>query len=162
STDLVDAAREAAARVVVTLHDFWMGCPRGQRMTPDLTLCEDVVVERCADCLPRMWGPWFGRGRDGAAFEAGASRARDVAQLETYHAWIRDLLLRADAVVTPSSSSRAIFDRQGIPAARIRVVENGLDPAPFAAVPALRAARPAGDPFRFGFIGSVLPTKGVH
>ncbi len=162
STDLVDAAKEAGARVVVTLHDFWMGCPRGQRMTPELELCADVDVERCADCVPRMWGGWFGRGRDGEAYEPAASRARDVAQLERYHAWIRALLGRADAVVTPSRSSRALFDRQGIPASSITVVENGIDHAALAAVAASRTARPPDAPFRFGFIGSVLPTKGVH
>lgn len=162
STDLIDAAKELAARVVVTLHDFWMGCPRGQRMTPELSLCHDVDVTRCADCLPKMWGGWFGRGRDGDAFDTVGSRARDVAQLESYHQWIRDLLLRADVLVTPSASSREIFDRQGVPAARITVVENGLDHAPFADVAAARAARGASDGFRFGFIGSVLPTKGVH
>jgi len=123
-----------------------MGCPRGQRMTPELDLCHDVDVSKCAVCLPKMWGGWFGHGRD-------------VEQLEEYHAWIRGVLHRADALVTPSESSRAIFDRQGVPADSITVVENGLDHAPLAHV---AAARTPADHFRFGFIGSVLPTKGVH
>lgn len=156
STDLLDAARAAGATVVLTLHDFWMGCPRGQRMTRDLELCEDVVLERCAPCLESMWSGWFGVGRDGPG-DPVASRARDVAQLRDYHAWIAALLARADALVAPSASTRALFERQGVPPGRIRVVENGLDGA------ALRAPRAAGrGRFRFGFIGSVLPTKGVH
>ena len=146
STDLIDAAKDVGARVVVTLHDFWMGCPRGQRMTPELELCHTVDAARCAVCLPKMWGGWFGHGRD-------------VEQIDEYHAWIRGVLHRADALVTPSESSRALFDRQGVPAASITVVENGLDHAPLAGV---AAARAPSDTFRFGFIGSVLPTKGVH
>ncbi len=144
STDLIDAAREHGAGVVMTLHDFWMGCPRGQRMTPDLSLCQDIEPERCASCLARMWGGWFGHGRD-------------LEQLAAYHDWIRGLLSRADRLVTPSASSREVFARYGIPRERTSVVENGLDHAPFRAL-----ARAPADVFRFGFIGTVLPTKGVH
>ncbi|MBI4881615.1 MAG: glycosyltransferase family 4 protein [Planctomycetes bacterium] len=144
STDLIDAARQHGAGVAMTLHDFWMGCPRGQRMTPDLQLCQDIVPERCAACLARMWGGWFGRGRD-------------LEQLAAYHEWVHGLLLRVDRLITPSASSREVFSRYGIPRERITVVENGLDHAPFQAI-----ARAPADVFRFGFIGSVLPTKGVH
>ncbi len=157
STDLIDAARERGARVVMTLHDFWMGCPRGQRMTPELHLCHDVEVDRCAVCIPKMWGGWFGRGRDGEAFEPAASRAKDVAQLNEYHEWIRAVLSRCDRLVAPSESSREIYVRYGVPVERITVVENGLDHAPFRSIERTTSAS-----FRFGFIGSVLPTKGVH
>ena len=33
STDLLDAAKAVGARTVLTLHDFWMGCPRGQSIS---------------------------------------------------------------------------------------------------------------------------------
>ncbi|MFH0944242.1 MAG: glycosyltransferase family 4 protein [Planctomycetota bacterium] len=144
STDLIDAAREAGAKVVMTLHDFWMGCPRGQRMTPELFLCHEIDLRRCAECLPKMWGGWFGTGRD-------------QEQLEEYHQWIHGVLCRADRLVTPSASSRELFVDYGIPGERIRVVENGLEQD------ALRGlSRSNRGPFRFGFLGSVLPTKGVH
>ncbi len=147
STDLLDAAQESGARVVMTLHDFWMGCPRGQRMTKDLELCEDVVIEKCSPCLAAMWSGWF----------KGGAHPHDLAQLADYHEWIRGLLLRVDRLVTPSSAAREVFHRYGIPRARVTVVENGLDAAPLA-----RVAHEPSATFRVGFIGSVLPTKGVH
>ncbi len=149
STDLLDAAKDARARVVMTLHDFWMGCPRGQRMTPQLELCADVVVEKCSSCLHAMWSGWF----------KGGAHASDLALLSDYHSWIRGLLLRADRLVTPSETSRAVFHRYGIPRSRITVVENGLDAAPFRA---LARTPSASNGLRVGFVGSVLPTKGVH
>lgn len=157
STDLIDAAKARGARVVMTLHDFWMGCPRGQRMTPDLELCSEVVAEKCAPCLTRMWSGWFGAGRDGPSVPEDERRRRDLAAIGDYHDWIRGVLGRVDRLVTPSRSSRAIFARFGVPADRIAVVENGLDHEPFRAV-----RRVAAPHFRFGFIGTVLPTKGVH
>ena len=144
STDLIDAAREAGAKVVMTLHDFWMGCPRGQRMTPELELCTEIDVRRCAKCLPKMWGGWFGAGND-------------LEQLEEYHRWIRGLLCRVDRLVTPLASSRKLFVDYGIPGERIQVVENGLEQDSLRGI-----GRSNRGPFRFGFLGSVLPTKGVH
>jgi glycosyltransferase involved in cell wall biosynthesis len=157
STDLADEAKERGARVVMTLHDFWMGCPRGQRMTPELHLCETIEIERCAPCLTKMWSGWFGLGRDGADVPESARHARDLEQLRGYHRWIAGVLSRIDVLVTPSESSRQVFGRQGIPVDKIHVVENGLDHARFTAQERRHARR-----FRFGFIGSVLPTKGVR
>ena len=157
TTDLVDAARERGIRVVMTLHDFWMGCPRGQRMTRDLELCEDVVLERCVDCLQKMWSGWFGEGRHGPGLPPEEARRKDLEMLSEYHDWILSLLRRIDQLVTPSRSSRTIFGRYGVDESRIAVVENGLDPIPFRGIERTAAPR-----FRFGFIGSVLPTKGVH
>ena len=157
STDLIDVAQAYGARVVMTLHDFWMGCPRGQRMTPDLELCETIDIERCITCLPRLWGGWFGRGRDGASAPEEQVRQQDLQQMRSYHAWMRALLARVDRLVTPSAASRDLFIRYGIAGERIQVVENGLDQAPLQGLRRTRSER-----FRFGYIGSVLPTKGVH
>lgn len=33
TSDIVHLAKEGGTPVVMTLHDFWMGCPRGQRST---------------------------------------------------------------------------------------------------------------------------------
>ena len=40
SAGLVSAARKAGARTVLTLHDYWLSCPRdGLRMREDLAVC---------------------------------------------------------------------------------------------------------------------------
>lgn len=157
STDLIDAARARGLPVVMTLHDFWMGCPRGQRMTRELFLCEDVDVARCATCLPQMWSGWFGLGRDGPNVPEAERDRRDLEQLAQYHTWMRGLLGRVERLITPSRHSKLVFERYGIAPERIVVVENGLDDAPFRGITRTPSRR-----FRFGYVGSVLPTKGVH
>lgn len=160
STDLIDAAKQRGIGVVMTLHDFWMGCPRGQRITPALSLCETIEPRKCAPCLTAMWSGWFGVGRDGPDVPEEERTRRDLAQLARYHDWIRDRLLLVDRLVTPSESSRRLFGRQGIPVEKITVVVNGLDTAAFGSI--ARTPRDPAAPFRFGYLGSVIPTKGVH
>ena len=61
---VVAAAKAAGARVVVTTHDHWIGCPRGQRIDRWGQRCEEPDVGRCARCLrpDGLPGP-LGRGR---------------------------------------------------------------------------------------------------
>lgn len=52
SVGVAERARAAGARVVFTLHDFWLECPRfGQRLHSDGSICHEISPPRCADCL---------------------------------------------------------------------------------------------------------------
>jgi glycosyltransferase involved in cell wall biosynthesis len=52
SAGLVARARALGAKVVLTLHDYWLSCPRdGLRMRADLRLCETMDHAACARCL---------------------------------------------------------------------------------------------------------------
>lgn len=49
---ILDALARCRIPHVVTLHDFWSTCPRGQRLcATDGTLCTDVDVRKCGPCL---------------------------------------------------------------------------------------------------------------
>ncbi|MDA1264404.1 MAG: glycosyltransferase [Planctomycetota bacterium] len=53
SVGCLERARRAGARIVFTLHDFWLECPRfGQLVHGDGSVCVDVTPERCGTCLP--------------------------------------------------------------------------------------------------------------
>lgn len=57
SAGCLELARERGARVLFTLHDFWLECPRlGQLVHADGGLCHWVEHERCGTCLPSF--PW--------------------------------------------------------------------------------------------------------
>src|SRR5262245_5134506 len=159
STLIVERCRAAGARVVMTLHDFWMGCPRGQRITAGLDVCPTIRLGKCLPCLRELWPHLLGRGvlPDLPAEERDA---RDTARLEQYHAAMLRTLSSLDMIFTPSDFMRRIYVDYGVPAGRVRVVENGLPTGRWdrQAVP---RPRPGG-PLRIGFIGSVLPSKGVH
>lgn len=144
STGILEAARTIAPRVVMTLHDYWMGCPRGQRITPELERCETLEPARCATCVARMWPSFFGR-------------PDDAERMAGYQRTILERLALADVLVTPSEAARRVFVAQGVHPGKIRAVENGLDTERLSAV----RHRPS-DRFRVGYLGTVIPSKGVH
>lgn len=162
STRIVERCRAAGVPVLLTLHDFWMGCPRGQRITAALDLCPTIRLERCLPCLRELWPHLLGRG---AAPDLPAEErdARDLARLEDYHATVRATLAACDALVTPSDFLRRMYQDYGVPPGRITVVENGLPVERWRrALAAAPRRRREGGPLRAVFIGSVLPSKGPH
>lgn len=72
--DAVPAARAAGARVVVTVHDHWIDCARGQRINRMGDRCPGPSPTRCAPCvrpdgLPGPLGLWHLGARLKAAAE---------------------------------------------------------------------------------------------
>lgn len=64
SAGCVAAAKAHGARVLYTLHDYWLTCARmGQRVHTDGGLCRTVDFARCGTCLPaHAWTqPWAAR-----------------------------------------------------------------------------------------------------
>ncbi|HYC76670.1 MAG TPA: glycosyltransferase [Planctomycetota bacterium] len=141
STGVLDRAGDKGARVVATLHDFWTVCPRGQRITPELERCDVLDRSKCAPCLARLW-PHFDLTPE-------VLRAADDR--------LRARLRRCDAWIAPSRFHRDRMAEFGLDPARFRVVEHGLDLAPLVA-----ARRARTELRRVGFLGSVIPSKGVH
>jgi glycosyltransferase involved in cell wall biosynthesis len=53
SAGLLDLCEARGIPVVMTIHDFWLGCARfGQLLHPDGTRCAHVDPARCGTCLP--------------------------------------------------------------------------------------------------------------
>ncbi|MCA8949490.1 MAG: glycosyltransferase, partial [Planctomycetes bacterium] len=80
STDSVQTLKAAGIPVALTLHDYWLFCPRGQMFHIDHSVCTTAETARCADCLRRTF-PWWldeqnGHERVGAVHD----RARAVLQ----------------------------------------------------------------------------------
>lgn len=146
STGVLDVLQRRGIPVVVTLHDYWLMCPRGQMWHRRGELCEQVEPERCADCLAPTFGGWLPEGQ----------RHQLVADV---HREARQLLDRADALVLPSPRALPPYQALGLEAARFRIVENGVDTHGLEAVPL--PARPAGAPLRVGYLGTLIPSKGL-
>lgn len=159
SVRILDRLREAGVPTVMTLHDFWMGCPRGQRITASLETCPEIRLAKCLPCLRELWPHLLGRDREPGVPPAERD-ASDLALLEEYHATIHRVLSGVDRLVTPSAFMKRMFVDYGVDAASIEVVENGLPTERWTPKPPDQLDHPG--PVRVGFIGSVLPSKGVH
>jgi len=185
SAGLPALARRAGARVLLTLHDYWLSCPRdGLRIRTDLQVCRTVDHAVCARCLrdsPYLAPPLQSRL---AAAARGAGMGRHLHRLnEAAPAAVGAGLRLLRRLSPPRPELEAAMDlragrlRQALEAvdvflaptrfARDRALEAGvraerLVVAPLGAVVGPVRARPEGRRRRFGFVGSVLPHKGVH
>ena len=122
------------ARVLLTLHDYFAICANDGLMTVPGSgqLCRQAAPADCHACFPDI------------------SQGRFVAR--SLH--IANVLNQVDLFIAPSTFIRERYVEWGLPAAKIRVIANGLPPAPAAASP----PRARGN---FGFFGNLAPHKGV-
>ncbi len=170
--DLIDAAQAAGCRTVVSLTDFWFLCPRVLLMRADGTPC-DGPPEGPLGCLP-CHAPELLRQLDEhpsrdqilqlhhhapGCSKSGWDLASQVATALDRPAYLRRQLLRADALVAPTRHLREVFERNGIPMARIAHASYGVDTTGIAlGAAAVRGPRP----LTFGFCGSFVEHKAPH
>ena len=186
STGLFDAARRVQAPVVLTLHDYWLSCPRdGLRMRADGVLCRTVDHRVCAECLSDS--PYLV-----SAVQRGASRAARAAGLgSALHALHRRAprltskamrLMRRASPAPAIGLEHALDERVAHLSARVREADAILAPTRFARDRAVEAGVPeamvsvmtlgavigptrprsAGPRRRLGYLGTMAAHKGVH
>jgi len=179
STTIVPELRSRGIPVVLTLHDYWMLCHRGQLLDLHLHRCENPRT--CSACLP----PEAGVGRAGGTLAAramhtiervvpdGTARAiRQTAGLvagavasertgraeaDARAAHMDAILGDVSQIVTPSRHVRDRFAAAGLDPARVIVSSNGIDTARFLMRPPRRPG-----PLRLGFIGGLTVSKAPH
>ena len=154
STSMIEVAKEFGAPVVMWLSDFWMACMRGQRIHPeDMTICEPIERGRCVPCLQKLWPHLLLPPQDSE--EDGETFGR--AKLEAWEQHIARMLSLCDTLMMPSQFHRQRFLDGGLPPEKTRVVTYGIPREELLAEP--RGRQPIR---RIGYIGTVIPSKGVH
>ena len=157
-------AAAAGARVVLTVTDDAAICPRGQLLDSAFQPCPGPRgALRCVPCLFDQPVFTARRGLDRFLLEnyppALADRLRSprLRLLRRLRRACREALLRADAVVYPNAHIRRVFEREGLRLTQSRVLDFGVDTRPFQ-----NHHKSPADKFRLGFIGQLLPHKGLH
>jgi glycosyltransferase involved in cell wall biosynthesis len=160
STGILEYTKGRALPLVLGLHDFWFGCPRGQRIRDPLVVCHDIDRRLCVPCLKpenyelraprRPFWEWLRRLR------LPTSR-RGLRILAQYDADMRRALALPDALITPSNFHKDMYSRRGVDTDKVRVIPYGL---PTAAITA--AERHPNTHLRIGFLGTLIPSKGAH
>jgi glycosyltransferase involved in cell wall biosynthesis/MoaA/NifB/PqqE/SkfB family radical SAM enzyme len=142
STQLPAIARaEFGIPTVLTIHDFWMYCFRGQLVRPDGGLCDGPSVAACLDCSRHFFKEWIDQG-----------------QVEARLRHIRDVVEHLDVCLAPSRTVATFFRNQGVPEQKVIFSPYGFD---VNRITPRKTPRVAG-PLRFGFLGRVIPCKGIH
>lgn len=156
------AIARAGKPSVMTLHDYWTLCPRGQMLRADGAVCEAPEDATCGACLAGTW-PHLMPSRDGRAEGPTGQRVESDAEAARARTDFALACLELPArLLTPSAAARRVFERAGVPPGRIRVVANGVEVGDLARdVAAARAAGARGEGVALGVLGTVLPSKGV-
>ena len=131
---LLGVAREAGARVVVTMHDFWWCCARQFLVTRDHRPCSLVVDAGVCPC------------------HAGRPA------LERRNARLAGHRAQADLVLAPSASAARVLEANGL--GPVDVDENGVVAG--SAVAGGRARAASDGPVRFLYVGGSDPMKGAE
>ncbi len=177
STTIVDELARRAIPVVLTLHDYWLICHRGQLLDQTLARCDGPGAAGCARCTGEGGAVAFAgarllrpiergvppvlrtRVRGSAARVAaafGSERAARASSLRRL-AHMRERFGHVSLALAPSSHVRDRFVGAGFVQAPIVVSEYGV-------VEGTRSVRsgPGRSPLRLGFAGALMVSKAPH
>ncbi len=178
STTIVKTLARRGIPSVLTLHDYWLICHRGQLLDVNLEACDgpgELGCNRCLGLPGRVPEAVFATAPGLRSFAhrlpaATAHQLRGVA--ERLMAWdgsaadgraarrlahMREVCAEVTQFLAPSHYVRDRFVQFGVPAERITVAGYGFDHAPFAGL-----ERPSSPSLRLGFLGSLMVSKAPH
>ena len=134
-------ARLQGARVVFSVHDYWLRCPQMLLMTAAGEECSGPGLDlRCARCVPG----------------AEARSSMVVLKALARKAAGRVVLLACNRVIAPSALVEDLLSQWGVSRSRIRRIPYGVPRLESRA----RADRP-GLRTTFGYVGAIKPHKGL-
>ncbi|MBL4770445.1 MAG: glycosyltransferase, partial [Planctomycetes bacterium] len=170
----VQLAKDAGCATVATCHDYWGLCARVQMIRPDRKICPSSMGAGCFACIKdkdsrsietlarqnpkklataagltaKLFGPNRKWGRQSGEFLEMQRRNEKV--MEAYAA--------CDLRISPSRFLRQMYlDNGDFDAHRFLFSDNGMRTDH---VETVDKVREAGDPIRFGFVGSLVWYKG--
>jgi len=108
---------------------------------------------------PRPVKRWLGWAARETSRPGGPADPVGIRRVERRWEAVREALARIDHLVAPSPFLRRMFVDFGVPEERILLADYGFDRSRFPSPPERRDRRM---PLRFGFVGSLLPVKGLH
>ncbi|MFQ5353527.1 MAG: glycosyltransferase, partial [Thermodesulfobacteriota bacterium] len=184
STTCILEAKTRGIPVVYTLHDFWLICQRGQLLDRELNICDGPSEEACAACLatqlamgeragkaasklkknmPSFKGSFAVKELLRKAFLISSKTMqkkednRGAEQIRERTAHILEVCSLIDTFIAPSRFLRGKYLDFGIPEEKIIYSDYGFDRSIFEGIKRGKSKK-----IRFGYIGSWIPSKGVH
>jgi glycosyltransferase involved in cell wall biosynthesis len=150
AASLVGAAARRGIPIVFQIQDWWLACARANLLDAGRRLCSGPAAGKCSACLPLTGLP------PSPLLNRLLYKVRRRAMLQA--------LRHADAYVMGSRFIHESALRLGLlrPDDRAYVIPYAVEVGPRPPARSLRPPRAPGAPLRFGFIGALLPHKGVH
>jgi len=173
SASVIQAAEDQQLPVVLTLTDYWFICPRISLLRSDGSLCDGRTDDwDCLKCLTADTKAY--RGLSAMLPQpATAAALKWLSQHPTFSkrrglrgmaldmtdrkAYLAKMICAADHITAPSAHLRRVFNNSGM-TVPIQVIHSGHDLSWLENMPPQKPSQVA----RIGYIGQVIPTKGVH
>jgi glycosyltransferase involved in cell wall biosynthesis len=153
----IEAAIELGIPTVAGLEDYWYFCPRMTLLRTDGQRCSDSAQPKdCAWCL-------MGESRRYRMLPAQSTVRRLMVdrglalRIDERQHYLDRVLDQVDVILTPAPFIRDLLTSRRHLAHKVRLLEHGLDTHSLAARHGRR-----GDKLRLGYLGQIIPAKGVH
>ena len=184
STTCIKEAQTRNIPIVFTLHDYWLISPRAQFLKRDLSLCHWPKDSECVKCMAYQLDIEGGHQKVSELFEKTLAplqprsrlkklqqkayslyyerfffpaQSSAIAQIRERRKHIKEMCSLVDLFIAPSQFLRQKFIEFGIPEIKIIYSDYGFDTTLFEGI-----SRKPADHIRFGYIGTLIPSKGVH
>ncbi len=173
---LVTLCNEMKIAHVVTAHHMGIACPSGDLLRSDYSICnKGTNYTDCVPCCSILRAPkWYTGGILGrippVIYRPIGKMLNNVKKLPhigrgLIYPWLieqsisaeKKLLEEARLIIAPSMAIRELLTRNGCKAEKITLVPHGIEP--FHKLPIEKID---GRPIRFGYLGRIDPSKGLH
>ena len=139
STNLITIARKKfQLPVIYTIHDFWLHCVKGQLIDKNNNRCSGPSPQKCHECSPYY-----------------TSVNRVASKLEH----MKNIMNFINVFLVPSHTVRNFFISQGIPKNKLIYSKYGFNND---FIQFRKRSYKNSCKVRFGFMGRIIPTKGIH
>lgn len=139
SINLIKIAKlEFNLPVVFTIHDFWLFCVKGQMINEKMQICQSPSIENCQKCSP--YNP-------------------TLSDVEKSFRDLNSIIELVDIFISPSHTLRNFFIAQGVLENKVIYSKYGFDKNK---IEFCQKKFKNGDKVKFGFMGRVIPTKGIR
>jgi len=177
SLGIISEAKKRNIPIVFTINDYWLFCQKGQLLKNDLTICEDHTKLNCQVCLisqlsikkntilfynilrnrtPEILLQFIKKIYLSVVRMLFISPDKLSKAIKKRYDSINEMVSRVDLFIAPSKFIKEKFVEFGIPEEKIYFCPYGINYKNMYSPVKKRSAK-----LRFGYIGTLLPMKGV-
>jgi len=178
SASIIEEVKRRGIPIVFTLHDYWLMCPQGQLFKNNNFVCEAKNYAECVDCilyllsiekhalkayhqlrkfLPETLFQIIKNIYLSCCRMEFLFRDKITGLLKARTAYMKNICTKVDLFICPSLFLRKKFIDFGIPENKIVYLTYG-----FHSDNLKKFEKSLSNKIRFGFVGNLLPAKGVH
>lgn len=184
STTIVDEAKRHGIPIVYTLHDFWLICPTGRFIRDDSTICHEPSILECQKCLKpqllvnqganklirftkKVIGTSKGSTRLYGYLEKVYQYYANIFFNMRNNTFDREIIRRqknmlnlfdlVDIFIAPSKFLLKKYTEFGLNENKVIYLDYGFNTTPYK-----NLKRKVSVNLRIGYIGTLIPPKGIH